>query len=144
MRYDCVFKQKTKMQEKKLLDRVTLVICCNATGTKKVPIAMIGKAKEPACIVGKSWILPYVAQRNSSIDIPSFNKWFDEVFVPFVCSRTNRKLLLIIHNSHVHAEALESAAIEVIFSPRNVTSSKQPMDKGIIAALKKRYKYNLI
>ena len=37
----------------------------NATGTEKVPITMIGKAKEPACIVGNSWPLPYVAQRNA-------------------------------------------------------------------------------
>ena len=27
--------------KKKLLDRVTLVVCCNATKTKKVPITMI-------------------------------------------------------------------------------------------------------
>jgi len=36
------------VQGKKAKDRVTLVICCNATGTERVPITMIGKAKEPA------------------------------------------------------------------------------------------------
>ena len=29
--------------KKKLLNRVTLVVCCNATRTEKVPITMIGK-----------------------------------------------------------------------------------------------------
>ena len=130
--------------KKKLLDRVTLVVCCNATGTEKVPITMIGKAKEPACIVGNSWPLPYVAQRNAWIDIPCFNKWFDQVFVPFVRSRTNRKVLLILDNAPGHAQAFERDAIKVIFFPANVTSWKQPMDMGIIAALKKRYKYHLI
>ena len=47
--------------KKNLLDRVTLVVCCNVTGSEKVPITMIGKAKEPTCIVRKSWPLPYVA-----------------------------------------------------------------------------------
>ena len=130
--------------KKKLLDRVTLVVCCNANGTEKVPITMIGKAKEPACIVGNSWPLPYLAQKNAWIDIPTFNKWFDHVFVPFVRSRTNRKVLLILDNAPGHAEAFERDAIKVIFFPANVTSWKQPMDMGIIAALKKRYKYHLI
>ena len=40
--------------KKKLLDRVTLVFCCNAIGIDlKVPITIIGKAKELACIFSK-------------------------------------------------------------------------------------------
>ena len=121
-----------------MLDRVTLVVCCNANGTEKVPTTMIGKAKEPACIVGNSWPLPYLAQKNAWIDIPTFNKWFDHVFVPFVRSRTNRKVLLILDNAPGHAETFECDVIKVIFFPTNVTSWKQAMDIGIIAALKKR------
>ena len=113
-----------------MLDIVTLVVCCNVTGTEKVPITMIGKAKEPTCIVGKSWPLPYVAQRNAWIDIPSFNKWFDEVFIPFVRSRTNRKVLLILDNAPGHAEAFERDAIKVIFSPTKVTSWKKTNGYG--------------
>ena len=41
--------------KKKLLDRVTLVVCCNATRIEKVPITIIGKAKEPGCIVRNAW-----------------------------------------------------------------------------------------
>ena len=51
-------------------------------GNQNVQITMIGKAKEPPCIFGKSWPLPYVAPRNAWLDICTFNKWFDEVFVP--------------------------------------------------------------
>ena len=66
------------------------------------------------------------------------------MFVPFVRSPTNRKVLLILDNAPGHAEAFERDAIKVIFFPSNVTSWKQPMDMGIIAALKKRYTYHLI
>lgn len=30
-------------------DLVTLVLACNATGTHKIPVAIIGKAKQPLC-----------------------------------------------------------------------------------------------
>ena len=34
---------------KKQKDRVTLMACCNATGTHKLPLMFIGKAKNPRC-----------------------------------------------------------------------------------------------
>ena len=66
------------------------------------------------------------------------------MFVPFVRSGTNRKVLLILDNAPGHAEAFDRDAVKVIFSPAKVTSWKQPMDMGTIAALKKRYIYHLI
>lgn len=46
--------------KKKSKNRVTLLVCCNATRTKRVPITMIDKAKEPACISGNIWPIPYL------------------------------------------------------------------------------------
>ena len=40
-----------------------------------------------------------------------------------------------------HFPAFEKNNIKVVFFPLNCTSWKQPCDMGIIAALKKRYKY---
>ena len=79
-----------------------------------------------------------------AITLFSTKKWFDQVFVPSVRSRTNRKVLLILKNVPAHAKAFERNSIKVMFFPQNVTSWKQPMDMGIIAALKRRYKYHLI
>ncbi len=39
--------------KKKVKDRVSLIVCANASGTHKIPCVMIGKPKEPACI--KDW-----------------------------------------------------------------------------------------
>ena len=44
------------------------------------------------------------------------------VFVPFVHSRTNRKVLLILDNAPRHAEAFEHDAIRVIFFLANQMS----------------------
>jgi len=51
--------------KKKVKDQVTLVVYCNAMGTEKLPIVMIGKAKDPACIAGNSWLIPYPQQKNA-------------------------------------------------------------------------------
>ena len=44
-------------------------------------------------------------------------------------------------NAPGHFEAFERGNIKIMFLPPNCTSWKQPMDLGVIAALKKRYKY---
>jgi hypothetical protein len=36
--------------KKKAKDRVSLIVCANATGTHKIPCSLIGKPKTPACI----------------------------------------------------------------------------------------------
>jgi len=37
--------------KKKAKDRVSLIVCANASRTHKIPCVMIGKPKEPACII---------------------------------------------------------------------------------------------
>ncbi len=44
-------------------------------------------------------------------------------------------------NAPGHFETFERDKIRIVFFPPNCTRWKQPCDMGIIAALKKRYKY---
>jgi hypothetical protein len=46
-----------------------------------------------------------------------------------------------LDNAPGHFEAFEHENVRIIFFPPNCTSRKQPCDMGIIAALKKRFKY---
>jgi hypothetical protein len=75
------------------------------------------------------------------MDVETCWKWFNEVFVPEVKRRTGRPVLLLMDNTLGHFDAFEHDNIRVVFFPPNCTSWKQPCDMGIIAALKKRYKY---
>lgn len=50
-------------------------------------------------------------------------------------------MLLLLHNAPGHFDAFERDGVKVVFFPPNCTSWKQSCDMGIIAALKKRYKY---
>jgi hypothetical protein len=47
-------------------ERVTLTVCCNATGCHKISLQMIGKPQRPACIVGRQWPLGYHNQKRVS------------------------------------------------------------------------------
>ena len=64
-----------------------LITCTNATGTHKIPLAMIGKAmigkaENPRCFRTKQCPLPYKAQKNA---------WNDRAlnggFMMFSCQR---------------------------------------------------------
>lgn len=127
--------------KKKAKERVSLVVCANATGTHKITCTMIGKYKEPACIKNREWPLKYLHQSKAWMDVETCWKWFNEVFFPEVTKRTGRRVLLLMDNAPGHFEAFERENVKVAFLPPNCTSWKQPCDMGIIAALKKRYKY---
>jgi hypothetical protein len=52
----------TTKGKKKAKDRISLIVCANASGTHKIPCALIKKPKEPACIKDRQWPIPYFNQ----------------------------------------------------------------------------------
>jgi hypothetical protein len=131
----------TTRGKKKSKDRVSLIVCANAVGTHKIPCALISKLKAPACIKDRQWPVPYFSQAKAWMDVEMCWKWFNEVFLPEVKKRTEHCVLLLLDNAPGHFEAFERDNVRIVFFPPNCTSWKQPCDMGIIAALKKRFKY---
>ena len=74
----------------KVKERVTLVLACNATGSKKAPVAITGKAALPLCFLRPGCASPrsYFSQRNSWMDGVVFKKRVYEVCLPFIRLRT--------------------------------------------------------
>jgi hypothetical protein len=127
--------------KKKTKDRVSLIVCANASGTHKIPCVMIRKPEKPTCIKNQQWPVPYFNQAKAWMDVETCWKWFNEVFVPEIKRRTGHPVFLLMDNVPGHFNAFERGNIRIIFFPPNCTSWKQPCDMGIIATLKKRYKY---
>jgi len=124
------------------MDRVTLVLCTNATGTYKLPVTMIGSAGRPLCFRGEGneCPLPYFDQKKAWMDKHVYERWWKNVFLPAVRQRhRGAKCALIMDNSSTHDVALSSEDVEIFFLPPNTTAVYQPMDAGVIAALKRRY-----
>ena len=73
---------------------------------------------------------------------PFFSTWLKE-FDYFVSRTRERRVLLLIDNasSHGRIENLsELANVDVLFLPKNKTSVLQPLDPGVIACVKQRYR----
>ena len=74
-----------------------------------------------------------------------WTKWFNKIvwwyFYPEGTTLTSDPLLLLVNNTPGHIQESQKHNVRVKLFPANCTSWKQPCDVGIIAALKKRYKF---
>ena len=125
------------------MDRVTLVLCTNATSTHKLLVAMIGEPVNPLCFRGEGneCPLPYLNQEKAWMDKYVYAKWCNTVFLSAGRdSHRDAKCALIMDNSSTYDSALSADDVKFWFLPPNVTAIYQPMDARVIAALKRRYK----
>ena len=87
--------------------RITAAMCCNATGTDRMPIWYIGRAAQPTCFrtarirgldsLGAKWRSNPTAWIDHSIMV-EWLRWFD--------NRVNRRVLLLLDNFSAHKLAV--------------------------------------
>ena len=73
--------------------------------------------------------------------------WFSSVFLPFIRTRhANQRVVLFWDNSpgHLNELARLHPQVKIISLPANLTAVHQPIDQGVIAAFKARYKTLLL
>jgi len=80
----------------------------------------------------------------------SFGLWLRNFQADIVAKDPSRKILLLLDNASSHVKATKIAQdngrinnIEVVFLPKNSTSVTQPLDAGIIAVFKRRYRESI-
>ena len=85
------------------------------------------------------------------MDQEIFQDWFFNIFVKkvkFFLKKNNlpKKAMLILDNCPAHTQGLQTkdGNIFCIFLPNNMTARLQPMDDGILNAIKIRYRKNLL
>ena len=119
-----------------LKDRISVLLCANMTGTKKLKPLVIGKFAKPRCF--KQFpIETYVKYVNSSrawMTAEIFNKWLLEWDLELYTTR--KFFLLVIDNCPSHRVDVDLKSIEILFLPANLTSTLQPLDQGVINSLK--------
>ena len=67
-----------------------------------------------------------------------FEEWIRELDSKF--EREGRKVVLIVDNCPAHPRVKDLKAINLVFLPPSTTSKTQPMDQGVIRALKAHYR----
>ena len=92
----------------------------------------------------------YSAQKNAWMEASIFHEWFHNHFVPYIQERfgDDCEAVLLLDNCAAHPDVeelvSESGRIAAKFLPPNVTSLIQPMDQGVLVALKRIYKKKLV
>ena len=120
-------------------DRVTIMLCANATGSHKLPILMIGKFKRPRCFKNMNAAnlgVVYKSQKSGWMDSALFEDWFITNFITEVKKKrkdigVNSKVILLVDNapSHKVTEVAKSQGVDFIvkFLTPNITAILQPM-----------------
>ncbi|XP_064421026.1 jerky protein homolog-like [Latimeria chalumnae] len=137
-------------------ERITVMCCANATGSHKIKLCVVGKAKKPRSFKGtETSTLPvsYFNQKGAWMDRSIFKDWFDKNFVPQVREHLTskglpKKAVLLLDNApaHPNENVLRSndGKIFVKYLPPNVTALIQPMDQGVIATMKRHYRAGIL
>ena len=130
----------------KAKERLTIILCVNATGNCKMAPVVIGSAKNPRCFKDTPPSLPYFHQRNAWNDTKNYNKWWQEVFLPTIRQFTHDRVALLVDGFSGHDTSCVDplGQVKVFKFPPNITSVYQPLDQGIIAVLKAGYKNKLL
>ncbi|GFX85147.1 tigger transposable element-derived protein 1 [Trichonephila clavipes] len=130
--------EKTASGHKASKDRVTLLLCSNASGDRMLKPLLINKSLRPRTLKGKDlkqlpvhWMTNPKAWMTTAI----FTEWFKNRFVPEVKAYMKEKsldfkVLLIVYNAASHPQ-LEHPNVQLVFLPPNTTSLIQPLDQGI-------------
>ena len=130
---------------KKDKSRISLAFCVNATGTDRLPIWFIGKAKTPRALrgisvstMGGQWRWNKKAWMNTTIMVEWLRSFYQHI-------GATRQVLLTMDNFSAHYSGVELCPpppnIRICWLPANSTSCFQPLDQGIIQSFKSQYRW---
>ena len=125
-------------------NRVSVLFSCNAAGTERMKPFIIGRAVRPRCF-GKSSAgelgFDYIANQRAWMNQDVFFQWILRSNYE-IAKTPGRQVVLLLDNASCHGTHLQLpilSNVTVYFLPARTTSILQPLDAGVIAAVKKRY-----
>ena len=130
---------------KKSKERITVLLCCNFEGSHKLPPLVIGKSKKPRCFSNvKEVPLPYQSNGSSWMTSEIFVEWLLELDKDM--RKQKRNILLFADKAPCHGVSMlpKLSNVTLHFLPANTTSQIQPLDQGIIRAMKAHYRKRLL
>ena len=121
--------EKTASGFKAAKDRITFLLCSNASGARMLKPLIINKALHPHALKGINLAeLPihFMANKKAWVTSAVFITWFNDCFVPEVEKYMTEmglpfKALLIVDNAPGHP-CLEHPNVQIVFLPPNTTS----------------------
>ena len=111
----------------KAKDRITAYVGTNADGTSKLPMAIIGKPMNPRGFRLEKPPVPYFSQRNACSDSVTFNKWFYNLFIPFVRRKTSKPVALLMDNCGPHGTDIVDHTGQIHITVREICINTSPV-----------------
>lgn len=124
-------------------ERLTVMLCCFADGKFEKPL-VIGKSQNPRCFKGlKKANLPvsWYANQKAWMTAAIMEQFLVQLNKKMVIQK--RKIILFLDNASSHPN-LKLSNIQLVFLPPNTTSKTQPLDQGIINAIKVQYRKRVL
>nr|XP_053647227.1 tigger transposable element-derived protein 1-like isoform X3 [Cherax quadricarinatus] len=147
--------EKALQGHKPMKDRLTLLLCGNASGDFKVKPLLVYHSENPQVfkknnIIRSKLSVMWKANSKAWVTKQIFIEWVNEVFGPSVKkyllkNQLPLKCLLLMDSAPAHPPGLEDHLLEefsfitVKFFPPNTTPLIQPMDQQVISNFKKLY-----
>ncbi|CEG50361.1 tigger transposable element-derived protein 6-like [Plasmopara halstedii] len=126
---------------KRLTKRLTIALCCNADGSEKLPLLLIGKGEKPRGFTNTTAKeMNYLHTATTLMTREIFLQWITNVNIYF--KEQQRKCVLLVDNAAVHTgyNVEELTNLEVVLFPPGTPPHLQPIAAGIVAAFKRRYR----
>ncbi|XP_067826762.1 tigger transposable element-derived protein 3-like [Heptranchias perlo] len=140
-----LFKHESLTRSKKTKDQLTVLFCCNMTGTEKTKLLLVGKCRNPRCFQGispSSIPVTYTSDHSAWMTATIFVEWlkdFDQEM-----KRQRRNVALLLDKCSAHPSNVTLQNVKVFFLPSNVMSLIQPLNWGIIRNFKALYRRRMI
>lgn len=136
------FKGETCSGGKLSKERLTILVASNMTGSYKKKLLVIGKSKTPRCFKNvKNLTVDYKSNKKAWMTGDIFSDWLKEWDKQL--AKEKRHILLTVDNCPAHPP-VQTEFIKLVFLPPNTTSVLQPMDQGIIKAIKVKFRKKLV
>jgi hypothetical protein len=127
---------------KKDKTRITIALTANADGSEKLELFFIGHFQKPRAFKkqsGEQLGINYRWNKKAWMTGLLFHEWLRKLDTRM--RSQDRQILLLLDNAPTHGvSSIDLTNVTILFFPPNTTSIMQPMDAGIIAAFKKRYR----
>lgn len=133
--YVCLLRAPALKQNKA---RVTMVAATDADGSDKLPLVILSKAENPRWLAEKPEGVDYVGTAKGWMNATTYQTWLRALDDRMKIE--DRKVLLLVDNAPSHDlgdTTLTNVTVNKL--PSNTTSFLQPMDQGVIAALKRGF-----
>jgi hypothetical protein len=110
---------------------MSIVMATNSSGTEKLPLLFLGKAKKPRWLPKKPATALYQGTSKGWMTVSVFQEWLRDL--DKTMGEARRKIMLLVGNAPVHITPDDTLAnVKVEFLPPNTTAAVQPMDQGVM------------